>query len=229
MQEVFVVVTEEFQTLIHLTLRRLIEEKSKRDKVKFTACQLAQALGMPRSMITKLTHFDKTKRVINPRIDTLIKIVDFFRSDGFNISLEALIGSERKQIDINSQPLAIKNSLVTIPIYLMDNKKDKKLGVVNLKTNREGKDIFGLHFPKDIKPFFKAGSIFIIDPYMPLKNGSLIAIRLPRSKHIEIKKYCVQENKILLKSLDEMDEDIILMPTSQPEIVGVVIQVNAKT
>lgn len=55
---------------IHLTLRKLIEEKSKCDNVKFTACQLAQALSMPRSMITKLTHPDKSKRVINPRIET---------------------------------------------------------------------------------------------------------------------------------------------------------------
>src|SRR6188472_954785 len=91
---------------IHLTLKNLIEEKAKRDNAKFTACQLAEALGMPRSMITKLTHYDKSKRVLNPRIDTLIKIVDFFRADGFNVTLDDLIGRRTKTINIK-HPLVI--------------------------------------------------------------------------------------------------------------------------
>lgn len=223
------VTAEEFQNLIHLTLKKLIEEKSKRDHAKFTACQLAQALGMPRSMISKLTHPDQSKRVVNPRIDTLIKIVNFFKSDGFNISLEDLIGADRKKIDIKSQSLTITNSPVTIPIYSLDNKRDKVLGTIDLKINSNSKDTFALYSSKDIKPFFKAGSIFIIDPSMPIKNGALIAIKLAHSKLAEIKKYTINKNKVLLKSLDESESDILLMPTAQSEIIGVVIQVNAKT
>lgn len=46
---------------------------------------------------------------------------------------------------------------------------------------------------------------------------------------IQIKKYCIYKNKILLKSLDDREKDIILMPTTQSKILGVVVQVNANT
>src|SRR3990167_10553215 len=109
LQEENVKTSNSFTTSIHLVLRNLIEQKSKRDQIKFTSAQLANALSMPRSMITKLTHLDESKRVINPRIDTLLKIVEFFRSDGFNITINDLLGITTKSIDVQNQKVFIQD------------------------------------------------------------------------------------------------------------------------
>ena len=124
-------------TSIHLVLRDLIEKKSKRDKVKFTSAQLANALCMPRSMITKLTCLDESKRVINPRIDTLLKIVDFFRSDGFNITIDDLLGITKKSIiDVREAKLQYQNISRTVSFYfpLLIIMK-KKLGTIDIKIS----------------------------------------------------------------------------------------------
>lgn len=222
-------ITNNFSSSLHTVIRELIEKKSQRDDNPFTASQLAAALGMPRSMITKLTHVDKSKRVTNPRIDTLLKIVDFFKADGFSITIEELLGMESKTIEINNDNI-VNASTFTIPIHALDD-KNKKLGTIdiNLNTSTQSKNIFALRANRDIKPFFKIGSIFIIDKDMPPENDTLIAIKLDTSKEVHIKKYLLEKNKIILKSFDNDEKDIVLMPTTQCEIIGVVIQVNAKT
>lgn len=223
------VISDDFYPLIHITLKRLIDEKSKRDNVKFTACQLAHALDMPRSIITKLTHSEKTKRVTNPRIDTLIKIVDFFRSDGFNITLEDLIGMKPLSIDIGSQQIDSQSEIASIPIYSFNNKKNESIGTIDIKISKKNKNVFGLYSDRNMEPVFKSGSIFIINPDIPLEHDNLIAMKTSHSQTIEIRKYLFDKNKIVLKSLDNAEKSIILMPTTQCEILGVVIQVNAKT
>ncbi|OGT37583.1 MAG: hypothetical protein A3F12_02320 [Gammaproteobacteria bacterium RIFCSPHIGHO2_12_FULL_38_14] len=221
------VVAEDFQNSIHLILKELIEEKSRRDNVKFTGCQLAQAVGIPRSIITKLTHHDVTKRVTNPKLDTIMKIVEFFKADGFDITVEDLLGSATRTISVKNQQLISQSRTVTIPVYSL--KKKEKMGIIDVKISGRHKDTIALYADRDIKPFFKAGSIFIVDPNAVLENDNLIVIKLEHSDVIQIKKYCVFKNKILLKSLDDREKDIILMPTTQFEILGVVVQINANT
>lgn len=213
---------------IHVTLKKLINEKSKRDNVKFTACQLAHALNMPRSIITKLTHTDNSKRVTNPRIDTLIKIVDFFRADGFNVTLEDLIGMKSNTIDINEQNL-LQQTETSVSIYSLDNVSNEKIGSINIKISTKSKNVFGLYANQDIEPFFKKGSIFIIDPDAQIESDNLIAIKTAFSTKIQIRKYLLEKNKVILKSFNPDEKNIILMPTTQCEVIGVVIQVNAKT
>ena len=213
-------------TTIHLELRRLIEEKSKRDKVSFTACQLAHALGMPRSMITKLTHPDESKRVTNPRVDTLMKIVDFFRADGFAVTIEDLLGRKTKIVDVGGQFLP-KNRSISVPIYSLDA-PDDKLGKVAIKISVNHSKILGFRTSKAIKPFFKVGSIFIVDPAAELEDDVLIAVKLASDGRIDIKKYKKHKNKVMLESLDNKEKSIHLLPTSQVIIVGVVVQINAQ-
>lgn len=82
-----------YEKNISNSIRALIECKSKRDQTPFTIYKLAKALGMPHSVLIKLIHTDENKRVHNPRIDTLTKIVNFFKQDGFQISIDdVLIG-----------------------------------------------------------------------------------------------------------------------------------------
>lgn len=210
---------------IHTALKKLIEEKSRRDNIKFTACQLAQALNMPRSIITKLTHPDKNKRVTNPKLDTIVKIVKFFKDDGFNITIEDLLEST---VSIKNQPInPMKNQSVSIPIYSLN--KRSKMGMIDVKLSAKCGTAIALYADKDIKPFFKSGSIFIVDKTIILEDGYLIAIKLEKNDDILIKKYRVHKKKIILESLDETEKDIQLMPTEQVMVLGVVVQVNANT
>lgn len=222
-------IANNFNTSIHIALKKLIEEKSKRDNTLFTASQLAAALGMPRSMISKLTHQDEGKRVINPRIDTLLKIVDFFNADGFQISLETLLGIELKTIDINPAWHSITH-LVSVSIFEFDD-ENTTLGTININLNKssQSKNIVALKTNRDIKPLFKAGSIFVIDKDMSPEDDTLVVIKLGNSNEILLRKYHYRKSRVILKSFDNADKDIVLMPTAQCKIIGVVIHINAKT
>ncbi|HSW75745.1 MAG TPA: S24 family peptidase [Candidatus Saccharimonadales bacterium] len=210
---------------IHTVLRNLIEEKSKRDGIEFTAYQLARALDMPRSLITSLTHSDESKRVVNPRISTLLKIVDFFRADGFNIKIEDLLGLNTNIIDIAQEQPAIDQTLITIPVYSLAN---KKLGTIDLNISNSSTNVIALHINEEIPPFFKMGSIFIIDKDLSPENENLVAVTLNNPDQFLIKKYLYSKGKTYLQSLDKQ-EKIVVMPTMQLKIIGVIIQVNAKT
>lgn len=218
-----------FHLSIHLTLKRLIEEKSIRDDVKFTACQLAAALDMPRSMITKLTHTDKAKRVSNPRIDTLIKIAEFFKADGFDVTLDDLIGIKNTTVDMDEQVVLQEDNAHRLPVYTFHAGVKDFLGALDVRVNDWNDAFYGIKMMEDIPPYFKSGSIIIVNPKAHIAFDHLIAVVLPNSNEVQLKKYCQAQNKIILKSLYSSDQDITLMPTSQYEILGVVVQINAKT
>lgn len=217
------------QNSIHLTLKKLIKSKAERDNCKFTAAQLAQALGMPRSIITKLTHPDSSKRVNNPRIDTLIKIVDFFRADGFQISLDDLIGTKQSVVDVKSIQNPTYQYVYDIAVFSLENQNLKKIGEIDVKLDAHSRNSFGLRVEKEIWPFLKSGSIIIINPDLPLENNHLIALFDTNSNDLLIKKYFVEKNSIVLKSLNPLEKDIKLMPTFSCKILGVITQANIKT
>lgn len=217
-----------FSTSIHTVLKDLIEEKSKRDNIKFTSYQLASALSMPRSIITKLTHTDESKRICNPKIDTLIKIVEYFKEDGFNITVDDLLGIKARSVDVQSQSSMARNSLQSIFLYSLAN-IEQKMGIIEIKLSDAHKNVLAYYLEEDIEPFFKTGSIFIVDLDLQPSHDTLIALQLDNSKKINIKKYFVEKNKIILKSLDYKNKDIVLMPTQACKILGVIVQINAKT
>ena len=205
------------QHSIHLTLRALIETKSRRDNVKFTACQLAQILGIPRSIITKLTHADVNKRVTNPKLETLMKIVSFFKSDGFDVTLDSLLG-------ITSQQL----QSTTIQVYSMNNIQHC-IGTATLNVCASSSDMFGIQSSIDIPPCFKGGSVFVVTPTENIQVNNLVAIKNFTSNAVQIKKYHTDQQRIFLKSLDIQEPDIHLQPPVQYLILGIVSQINAKT
>src|SRR3990167_10301056 len=99
--------TQTYSNNIHLVLRNLFEKKTEKDKKNFTIYQLAKAIDVPHSILVKLMHTDPAKRVLNPRIDTLSKIVDFFKNDGFDIAIDDLISGAKisSSIDVTAQTL----------------------------------------------------------------------------------------------------------------------------
>lgn len=220
-------VPNNFSTSIHTVLKDLIEEKSKRDNIKFTSYQLASALSMPRSIITKLTHTDESKRICNPKIDTLIKIVEYFKEDGFNITIDDLLGIRARSVEVQSQPI-MSNNLQSILLYSLAN-IEQKMGSIEIKLSDTHKNVLAFYLEEDIEPFFKVGSIFIVDLDLEPTHDMLVALQLDNTKQIHIKKYFVEKNKIVLKSLNYKNKDIPLMPTQTCKILGVIVQINAKT
>jgi len=216
-----------FSISIHTVLRELIDAKSKRDNIKFTSYQLASALAMPRSIITKLLHADISKRVSNPKIETLIKIIDFFREDGFNVNIDDLLNLKSKSVDVQSQLITSNDKIFSVVLYSFANMKNK-IGTIEVAVSNTTKNLIALQASEDIEPFFKRGSIFIIDSEIKPTNETLIAIQLDNMEKIHIRKYVKIKNKIFLKSLANED-DIILPSATTCKILGVIIQINART
>lgn len=208
-------------------LRDLIALKSKRDGKNFTSYQLAKAINMPHSILIKLIHQDPEKRVYNPRIDTLTKIIEFFKSDGFSITIDDLLFG-RKEIDIISQPIKNNYTDKNIQIFSLDYEQSK-LGTITINLPDDHANIMAYLSEEEINPFFKSGSIFIVNKDMKPENNNLIIIKSERDKKTSIKKLIINGMKRYLMSLNDNDDIIELLPTLHYLIIGVVIQVNAKT
>lgn len=215
---------------IHLTLRTLMQMKSARDGVNFTLYRLAKTLNMPHSVLLRLIHLEPTKRVNNPRIDTLHKIVEFFKLDGFNITVnDLLMGlSSELEMTIQDQQPFFLNKETELPLYSFNATKQDKIGQIQIKLNTTAKDLIALLSEEEIKPIFKKGSIFIIDSHATLENDSLVAVKIENNRQILIRKINLETNTTLLMAYDNSTPLLILNPRLH-SILGVVVQVNAKT
>jgi transcriptional regulator with XRE-family HTH domain len=198
--------------------------KSLRDGKDFSIYQLAKAINIPHSIIVKLLHSDPSKRVSNPRIDTLAKIVDFFKSDGFQVTIDDLILGNY-EIDINS--VSIKHTEnIAVEIFSLDNIY-KNIGKININLTTKSDGLIALLSDKKIDPFFKAGSVFIIDTTIPIKEDNLVAVRMEEKPIVQIKKLIIN-NKIKHLS-DLIGSNLIKFSAVHHHILGVIIQVNVKT
>lgn len=215
---------------IYTALKLLMDKKSQRDKIQFTSYQLAKALNVQHSIITRLLHPDANKRVCNPRVDTVTKIVDFFNADGFRVSFDDLLNGlkQKSAIEVNSQPIGQVPIEKEIPVYTFSTTQRKKMGVVNMKITTYASNLVALISDEAIPPVFKKGSIFLIDKKMAIEEGMLVAVQLSDHKKILIRKFYKKGSQTILKSCDNKEKPIVLMPTLQYKILGVVVQVNAK-
>ncbi|MES2141436.1 MAG: LexA family transcriptional regulator [Pseudomonadota bacterium] len=213
---------------IHLTLKSLMQMKSERDGANFTLYQLAKALNMPHSILSRLVHSQPNKRVNNPRIDTLFKIVEFFKTDGFNVTInDLLMGFEENTITIQDQKLDSFLTEVKLPLYSFNTSHSEKVGMASIKLTRIPDNAIAFLSAEAIQPLFKQGSIFIVDTQLKPKKDSLVAIKLVNNDRILIKKIHIERNKKWLKSIDNSANPVIL-ESRYHSIVGVIIQINAK-
>ena len=177
-------------------LRELIDQKSCRDGKVFTISQLAKAINMPHSILVKLIHPDPAKRVNNPRVDTLAKIIEYFKEDGFKIKIDDFLFNN-KEVDIFSQSLEINHSEKIIQTFSL-NDLSKKIGTINIKLPNFYDNLVAYVAEEEIKPFFKAGSIFIVDIKSRPENDNLVAVKMKDHNTIKIKKILINNNKLFL-------------------------------
>lgn len=213
---------------IHLTIKTLMQMKSERDGINFTLYQLAKALNMPHSILLRLVHSQPSKRVNNPRIDTLSKIVYFFKSDGFNITVnDLLMGLKEDTVNIQEQKLDIFLTEVKLPLYSFNADQSKKVGMATIKLAGIPNNAIAFLSEEAIQPLFKQGSIFIVDRQLKPKNDSLVAIKVENHSKLLIKKFYIERNKKWLKSIDDSVDPVIL-EQGYHSIIGVIIQINTK-
>lgn len=212
---------------IHLVIMELIRQKSLRDNINFNGSQLAAAINVERSIISRLIHPDPQKRITNPKIDTLIKIVDFFRSDGFDIKVDDLLSTKSRIIDVQEQ-----NEIVftreTIPLFSFDSSMENKLGETDVKVANSSTHLIAFYATETIN-MFKQGTVFIVDTSLLPKDDTLVAVKIANYKTILIRKYHEKANKKILISFEESGENIILSEKVAYKIIGVVVQIDAKT
>lgn len=221
---------EEAKNHIYSTLQELIARKSKRDGKPFTIGQLAKALEMPHSMISKILNKDPKKRVNNPRIDTLSKIVNFFKEDGFEITVDDLLNGffRTNAIKVDDQETSAFSIVKTLPVYSMDAKL-KSFGVTNIKlTTNHSENAIVLVLDEEIKPIFKKGSVFVIDPSLEPEDGMLVAVKIEGNKNILIRKFRIEGNHKFLYSYEGDCNKIDITAMDACKIIGVVVQANAK-
>jgi len=212
---------------LHLKLRELIELKSNRDGKSFTVYQLAKAINMPHSILVKLMHPDPNKRVNNPRIDTLIKIIDFFKSDGFLVTVDDFL-FRQNEVDIQSQLIEYNYVEKNIQTFTLDYESNQ-LGLISIRLPDNHKNLMAFISDEEINNFFKIGSIFIIDKDIKPENEHLVAVKVETYKKIIIRKLKINGKHKYLISIDDQTNKIVLLPTLHYSILGVIIQVNAKT
>jgi hypothetical protein len=171
-------------------------------------------------------HKDPEKRVYNPRIDTLKSIIDFFKSDGFSISVDDLFN--RKEIDIMSQPTIENYVDKHIQIFSL-NYEQSKIGTITMRLPDDNADLIAFLSDEEINPFFKSGSIFIVNKDIKPGDNNLVIIKSEPDKKTCLKKLSVRGAKRYLISLNDNEDVIEFLPTLHYLIVGVVTQINAKT
>jgi len=224
--------TKEFSIHLASSINDLMGLKSQREQKKFTMYQLAKAIDMPHSMLIKLLHADLTKRVLNPRVETLAKIVRFFQEDGFNVTIDDIISGNilsKNTIEVAAQVRNENAEKKTIPLYGMSGDLNKTLGLVTIQMSSNSEALAAFISDENIEPMFKRGSIFIVDKNLHPLNNTLVAAVNNLNNLVLIRKYYFSNNKKILKSYDKTIEDIDLSLNNNIKILGVIIQVDAKT
>lgn len=207
-------------------LTQMLELKSTRDNVNFTAYQLAKAINVDRSLIQRLINGE----VQNPRIDTLMKIADFFIKDGFPVTLDTLLNWQSKSFDVQDQVL-VEDQPVDIALYHMHNFNGEKIGKTTVNIASKSAGLIGILTAQTVKPFFNAGSLFVVDMLKQPEHDNVVMVRLNQSPQLIIRKY-IEKNNVLLEPLanDENEKPITYHTNNnQCQIIGVVVHINVKT
>jgi transcriptional regulator with XRE-family HTH domain len=204
-------------------ISNLIELKNRRDNVKFTVYKLAQETGIDRSVIQRIINGD----IENPRSDTFFKIVNFFINDGFKVNIEEILSWKSKVVDIQSQTFE-EESIVTLPLYEMDN-FDKKKNDITVMAQRLPATAIAVVTNSYLLPIFEPGSVFIVDLEAKVENRNLVMVKIGNNPNLLLRQFTInRKDKIILQSYKEDEPDIEMNQSSNIRVIGVIVKINAK-
>lgn len=212
---------------IHSVLIELINQKTQKDGKTFNGAKLAASLNLPRSSISRLIHPDANKRLTNPTLNTLIKIIDFFNNEGINITLNDFVSLKKRSIDVQEQQIQNLNTSIPVPLYDIYDEYQNTSIIADVENpfNQYKALVISNNFP----PFFKKGSIFIIDQNKIPQNDNMIAIKIDNNPGIQIKKiFITQKNIKYISNLMEDNQKNALCKYKKYVIIGVVTGIITK-
>lgn len=207
-----------------LAIADLIKQKSERDNAKFTVYKLSKATNIDSSRLHRIIAGE----ILSPTPVTLSKIVDFFKSDGFNISVDKLLNWDVKQINIEETG-AIATKKHTIPLVLLEN-IDIKIGTTEAELNiANANNLLAIAISTKQPPFFSPGSIFVIDQNKAPSDESLVVFKqMNNSNSLPILAKYKLNNKHK-ESFTQLSDNKIITETEKYQIIGVVIHIIVKT
>lgn len=205
-------------------LTKLISAKTLRDKKRFTPSALSNALGLKRSVIQRLVHPDPEKRVTNPRVDTLMKIVNFFREDGFNISLDHFTSGSLEQDTQNGEHVLKLQK--TIELYPSAVSLSQGYEAVELKLLSDIKRPLAYMPAEGSVPFFQDGMVYVMETdENPDPNANQTIIVKTGRDSVVIGKYSQENNQSVVTPLIHEQAPVQLSSGNDHTILGVVKQI----
>lgn len=229
-----ILMTEKNNLGIHYSLRKLIELKSLRDGCDFTAYKLAQETNIPHSILTKLIHLDESKRVINPRVDTLRKIIRFFQNDGFNVTIDSLIsGFLPTFVGIATQTGEGKNTEpntnIHIPLYTENIGISRKLSDYEVDSN-ESNASFAIRLDHNHHKLFKKNYILIVSQSEEVEHKNIV-LYYTKSEPLKFQlgKVFISNEGVFIGEIDDARMTKRATSINALFLIGVVIEVIATT
>ena len=200
-------------------LKKLIELKSIRDNVTFTASKLAKAIDVDRSLIQRILK----GKVQNPRIDTLIKITI---SEDFSLTVDDLTQWQTQVIAVQEQAALIEETN-TFPLYHSNEFLGRAFATATLTAPRASPSTVAIYADDNMGPLCPIGSIFIVDMLRRPENGNLIAVRLNKAAGILVRRYFkIDHDSVVLRGATPDIPDIIIGDKNDVVIIGVVTSTN---
>ena len=198
----------------------LMSQKSKKDGKKFNASNLALATNTPNSVIAKLLSNDIEKRVLNPRIETVKKIKEYFLKEGFNVSLDYL--AYGKEIDIDSSLEMNKKYIKKdLPVFTLETFLEPKPAPESFDVNKTISDPMVFKAEKKITSFFNEGTIFIVDKKRELEDGAM-GVFLNEQSIPVIRVIHIEKGKVFFSDINSEKK---LNDVSICNIIGIVSQI----
>jgi len=116
-----------------------------------------------------------------------------------------------------------------VPQYNWFGEKDDSKSISININNKFSKNLIALVSDRDIEPIFKKSSIFIIDRDVTPTNNNIIGIKLDPNGVILIRKLNINNQKKSITLFDNKSEELDLLSTRYYDIIGVIVQIVAKT
>ena len=203
-------------------LQKLIELKSIRDNVAFTASKLAKAIDVDRSLIQRILK----GKVQNPRIDTLIKITQYFVDEDFSLTVDDLTQWETQVVAVQEQAMTIEETN-TFPLYHSSEFNGNPFATATVRAPRASPSTVAILADVNMGSICPENSIFIVDMLREPAQGNLVAIRLGKEDGIIVRRYFKMENSSpVLKGQTPDVPDIIMDEQHEVTIIGVVTRTN---
>nr|BFD33690.1 hypothetical protein GTC16762_33090 [Pigmentibacter ruber] len=200
---------------------KLINLKKDKDS-NFSLNALAEAIDVSSSVFYRLLSNDETKKTKYISKMVLKKIANYFQNNGYNISLDDILGV--KKIYTEDVSIIPKKTLKNIPVY---SPSDSKEALFYTDTDIDIKyindKIFGFKFDDFIKPIFNEGSIWFVNINKKPENDTICAIKY--KDKISLKRILINGKRILLGSIDKESSQIEELNINY-EILGEIIKVK---